>query len=243
MAKFYLKDGARIPYTRTEQRRATMAMLGLDADDASDRKAYKSIYDDVSRRVTQYNVLQALSDDSKLKAADVLFDVAVQRLREGITSPPTSKNIKAEVLNSPAAYSPSIENLYNLKLTSNTARYRQQIKNRPEKFIEIQIEKDIYVFSRFLNTTIDQAKSKFYDWLNEPVTVYYDISTGERVDEETATDLEGYLNLNDYDMDTLPRRDIIKDIKEVRDYLADLAAQRHSKYRRVYTDRNNNVYH
>lgn len=244
MARHYINsEGVSVKYTPRKQKERTMRALGLDINNPSDNRTYKSIYDDLTRRVRQYNILQDLPDKSKLRPADVLFDIAHDRLKQGITTPPSLTSIQTTIRQRGEGYTPTVQNLYNQTLQSNTRRYAERVRQSPQLFIDNAVKNELNIFNKFLNTRgVDNDKGAFYLWYNEPVTVYIDNETGEifTADKIAAT---GLIDLDRYTEDTAPRSSTIRDIKTVRDKLKELAADRKNKYKRIYSDRENNIYH
>ena len=245
MARHYItSSGESKKYTPKEQKQITMRALGLNYDNPTDQKIYKSIYDDLTRRTRQYNILQDLSEDSKLRPADMLFDIAHARLRQGVTEAPTLNSIQTTIRQQGYNYSATVQNLYNQTLQANTRRFKERVQSSPQAYIEQAINYEKNVFSAFLNTRgVNDDYGEFNQWLNEPQEVYIDRETGEIVTPDEARGANGLIDLNRFTPDTVPRQSIIKDIKIVRDKLEELARDRKKRYKRVYTDRSNNVYH
>lgn len=242
MARRYLTQSGELKtYTKKQQREITMQRLGLDPESKTDNKTYKSIYNDLSRRTRQYSIQQKL--ETNLSPLDVLFDIANKRSQIGIYPDVTLKNFKAQVTDNPN-YSPLIQNLYSQKLQSNTARFAERVARQPLYFIDKSIEYELRIFNNFLNTPgVSNDLETFNNWLYEPITVYIDNETGEILTEAEAKGENGLIDLEAYTETTISRRDTIKDIREVRNFLDKLSKSRANKYKRVYTDRENNIYH
>ena len=59
MARHYINsEGKSVKYTPRQQKSRTMMALGLDIENPADNRIYKSLYDDITRRVKQYNIIQ-----------------------------------------------------------------------------------------------------------------------------------------------------------------------------------------
>lgn len=244
MARHYINSsGESVRYSPREQKKRTMQALGLEYGNPTDNRTYKSIYDDLTRRVRQYNILQDLPEKTRLKPADVLFDIAFDRLKQGVTTAPTLSSIQTTIRQRGDAYSPTIQNLYNQSLQSNTRLFAERVRQSPNLFFERAVQNELNVFGAFLNTRgVDNDYAFFYSWYNEPVPVYIDKETGEIF---TAPPLNenGLIDLSRFMEDTAPRSATISDIHIVRDKLKELAEDRKRKFKRVYTDRENNIYH
>lgn len=236
MARHYINsEGKSVKYTPHQQKSRTMRALGLDIENPADNRIYKSLYDDITRRVRQYNIIQNL--DKAISPSDALFDVAYGRLKAGITDAPTLRGLRQQVLNSPSSFSPSLENIYSQKLVSNTAKFRERVRANPFNYIEQAIKNEENVFRAFLNTSgVDNDLATYNSWLND--AVYVDTTTGEYISSQDLVKLskEKKINYDDYELTELTRKDIISDIKEVRDFLNRLANDRRNKYRRIKRD-------
>ena len=169
MARHYINsDGQSVKYTPRKQKERTMRAFGLDINNPADNDLYKSLYDDMARRVKQYNIIQNL--DNKISPADALFDVAYGRLKAGITAPPTLRGLRQQVLSNPASFSPSLENIYSQRLVSNTRLFAERVQANPSSYIEAAIKNEENVFKAFLYTSgVDNDLSKYNSWLNNEV--------------------------------------------------------------------------
>lgn len=244
MARHYTTStGERKAYTPRQQKQLTMQALGLDINNPADNRTYKSIYDDLARRTRQYNILQDLPENSKLRPADVLFDIAHARLSQGITEAATLNSVQTTIRQRGSRYSPTVQNLYNQSLQSNTARFAARVKSNPLLYIDTAIKNELNIFSKFLDTKwVDNDREIIEEWLNEPQQVIIDLETGERVTFKNAADQYGLIDSDKYILDSWPRRALITNIREVRKKLEELAADRKRRYKRIYIDRQNNIY-
>lgn len=239
MARHYINsEGQSVKYTPRQQKQRTMRALGLDINSPVDNKTYKSLYDDITRRVRQYNIIQDL--DKPISPSDALYDIAYGRLKAGITSTPTLKNLRQEVKANAQSFAPSLVSIYEQRLTANTRRFAEQVRSNPQSYLEQAIKNEEAVFAKFLNTRgVDNDLKAYKDKFYETITRYRDSKTGEYYEDPSkiANPETGLIDTTRYIPEEIERlKSDIEDIHEVRNYLNELARARRNKYRRIKED-------